>query len=235
MASRIGCTLFVLVLIHCVQVFVEGYPFWERSVGRRPNNISQKKDVKLFSVQGCDGPRSLDYAEAMAECKLRYGATIASYMHLYQAWRKGYQKCAPSWLNMGTVGYPMQRRSRRCGNRYGIVSLGFRDVREKYDVFCYPDDESVYFVEACNGAMTFDEAEAECQRQGNSIATYDQLEEEWEDGYQYCKPGWLADERVGYPAHDQSDECGDEPGVVDLGVHDRSERYGVFCYRSDDD
>ncbi|XP_070574954.1 brevican core protein-like [Ptychodera flava] len=238
MASYIRCALLMLVVIQCVLVLVDGYPYRHRNHHQNHNGRHQPltKSADVFYVDGCAGRKSLDYVDAMAECKLRYGATIASYKQLHRSLSQGYQKCSPGWLSLGTVAYPMQQRCLLCGNRVGIVSLGFRDIREKYGVFCYPNNRKVYFVQACNGTPTYATAKAECVRQGNSIATYDQLEEEWRNGYQHCKPGWLAGGRVGYPAHDRSAECGDEPGVVELqvGIEDLGERYGVYCYRSDD-
>ena len=78
--------------------------------------------------------------------------------------------------------------------------------------------------------MTYNEAVAKCKRIGMKIATFNQLHEAWEDGYQRCRSGWLLDRFVGYPMQVANSNCGNKNGIIEYGFKSPSNKYDVFCY-----
>lgn len=77
-------------------------------------------------------------------------------------------------------------------------------------------------------------AQRACQDQDGSLATFEQLFAEWEDGLDWCNAGWLADGSVQYPVHGSRDVCGGKdvaPGVRSYGRrHKVLHRYDAFCF-----
>ncbi|XP_027869581.1 aggrecan core protein-like isoform X2 [Xiphophorus couchianus] len=83
-------------------------------------------------------------------------------------------------------------------------------------------------------ALTFVEAQLACQGVRGSMATPQQLQRAYEDGYHQCDAGWLLDQTVRYPIVFPREKCagdlGDQPGVRTYGLRPAEERYDVYCY-----
>ncbi|XP_029354215.1 aggrecan core protein-like isoform X2 [Echeneis naucrates] len=83
-------------------------------------------------------------------------------------------------------------------------------------------------------AFTFVEAQLACQSVGASIATPEQLQAAYDDGYHHCDAGWLLDQTVRYPIVFPCDKCagdlGYQPGVRSYGLRPADEKYDVYCY-----
>ncbi|XP_053152058.1 neurocan core protein isoform X2 [Hemicordylus capensis] len=83
-------------------------------------------------------------------------------------------------------------------------------------------------------ALTFAEAQQACRENSAVIASPAHLQVAFEDGYDNCDAGWLADRTVRYPITFSRPGCfGDRnnlPGVRSYGERDAEEAYDVYCY-----
>ncbi|NXX99572.1 NCAN protein, partial [Centropus bengalensis] len=83
-------------------------------------------------------------------------------------------------------------------------------------------------------ALTFAAAQRACLDNSAVVASPQHLQAAFEDGYDNCDAGWLADQTVRYPITLSRPGCyGDRnslPGVRSYGWREPGEEYDVYCY-----
>jgi hypothetical protein len=91
-----------------------------------------------------------------------------------------------------------------------------------------------------NNLYTYDEAKEICSIYGSKLATYDQIEEAYNDGGEWCNYGWSDGQMAFFPTQKSTwtklqgsektkNACG-RPGVNGGFIKNKNVRFGVNCY-----
>ncbi|XP_030222414.1 hyaluronan and proteoglycan link protein 3 [Gadus morhua] len=134
----------------------------------------------------------------------------------------------------------------------GDMSLVIRELqlndtgRYRCEVIDGVEDESVtvdlemrgvvfpYYSQHGRYHYNFLGAQAACEEQDATLASFEQLFTAWEEGLDWCNAGWLADGTVQYPITTPRAGCGGvalSPGLRSYGQRHRLlHRYDAFCF-----
>jgi uncharacterized membrane protein (DUF485 family) len=99
-------------------------------------------------------------------------------------------------------------------------------------------NKEVYNVS--NNLYNYEEAQAICKAYGADMATYDQLEDAYEDGAEWCNYGWSANQMIFFPTQKDTwndlqknastkNNCG-RPGINGGYMSNPYLKFGVNCY-----
>jgi len=91
-----------------------------------------------------------------------------------------------------------------------------------------------------NNLYTYDDAQAICKSFDARLATYDEIEESYEDGGEWCNYGWSADQMILFPTQKSTwkelqkdpkakNNCG-RPGINGGYMSNPYVKFGVNCY-----
>ncbi|XP_055790762.1 aggrecan core protein-like isoform X2 [Salvelinus fontinalis] len=129
-----------------------------RSYGLRP--ATERYDVycyvdrlkgELFYTSDYD---SFSYKEAVAHCQ-KLNTTLATTGQLYAAWRQGFDKCRPGWLQDRSIRYPIHNPRPHCGGgKAGVHTIyafpnqtGHPDQHSRYDAYCFRAEPTIIHTE----------------------------------------------------------------------------------------
>jgi len=87
---------------------------------------------------------------------------------------------------------------------------------------------------------TFDDAKAVCAAYGGKLASYNQIEDAYEDGADWCSYGWSEDQMAFFPTQEEKwkklqkieghkHDCG-RPGINGGYIANPNVKFGVNCY-----
>ncbi|XP_041836140.1 stabilin-1 [Melanotaenia boesemani] len=103
------------------------------------------------------------------------------------------------------------------------------------DLHYHANTAGVFHLRSPEGKykMNFSQADAACQAEGATLATFKQLGDAQQLGMHLCVAGWMDGGKVGYPTRFPSVKCGDNH--VGLVMYkepvDQSSNYDAYCYR----
>ena len=91
-----------------------------------------------------------------------------------------------------------------------------------------------------NNLYTYDDAQAVCKVYGSRLATYDDIEQSYNDGGEWCGYGWSENQMIFYPTQKKTwdtlqknpktkNNCG-RPGINGGYIENPYVRFGVNCY-----
>ena len=99
-------------------------------------------------------------------------------------------------------------------------------------------DDEVFNI--ANNIYTYDDAKAVCKSFDARLATYDEVEEAYKDGGEWCNYGWSENQSIYFPTQKKTweelqkdpkrkNDCG-RPGVNGGFIDNPNTRFGVNCY-----
>jgi len=102
------------------------------------------------------------------------------------------------------------------------------------------DDGTSQVYHIPNNKYTFDDSKAVCKAYGGRLAKYEELEQAYDDGANWCSYGWSKDQLALYPTQKEvwdknqckkghEHDCG-RPGINGGYIQNKNVKFGVNCY-----
>ncbi|KAL0962263.1 hypothetical protein UPYG_G00337810 [Umbra pygmaea] len=140
----------------------------------------------VFHYRHASGRYAFSYVEAQRACE-GIGAHIATPDQLLAAYNDGYEQCDAGWLADQSVRYPIQVPREGCygdmNGSPGVRNYGTLEPDELFDVYCYVEHiDGEVFHSSQTQQLSFDEAQAYCEKEGAELATTGQLYMAWSEG-----------------------------------------------------
>jgi hypothetical protein len=145
----------------------------------------------------------------------------------------------PSAADGQNKALPFSPDERPSGMPGAVESPSFLTKAENSIKHAFDPDHQVFNVS--RNLYTYDEAEPLCKAMGAELATYEQLQEAYKHGADWCNYGWVKGQMAVYPTQestwnklqkgppDYRGSCG-KPGV-NGGIFDNPDlRFGVNCF-----
>lgn len=127
------------------------------------------------------------------------------------------------------------------GNAYVPSNLDILNdlhIKQYTDALPLPDKEEVFNVS--NNLYTYDDAQAVCSVYGAQVATYDQIEDAYEKGAEWCNYGWSDKQMVFFPTqkstwdklqkHEKTKNSCGRPGINGGYMANPKLKFGVNCF-----
>ena len=120
----------------------------------------------------------------------------------------------------------------------GKPEIDISVLQEKIEEEIKVPEEEVYHIG--DNTYTYDDAKAVCKAFGGRLATYNEIEESYNNGGEWCSYGWSKDQLALYPTQKSTynklqekkgleHSCG-RPGINGGYIANEKVRFGVNCY-----
>ncbi|KAK1161792.1 aggrecan core protein-like [Acipenser oxyrinchus oxyrinchus] len=177
-----------------------------------------------------------NYTQSREYC-LSQNATLATLEQVTRAQNTSFQTCRYGWVKEQQIILVRTTASKSCGsNHIGIIKQEPCGYYIAPSAYCYKFNvvTGVFHVDSQSGKynLTFAEANSTCAGLNATMATESQLRVAHAAGFQTCRAGWVAEQKVFISRTTPVAQCaGGEMGVKEYpGTKDKSD---VFCFRSD--
>jgi hypothetical protein len=111
-------------------------------------------------------------------------------------------------------------------------------TKQQKDAIPLPDKEEVFNVS--NNLYTYDDAQAVCSVYGAQLATYEQIEDAYKNGGEWCNYGWSDNQMAFFPTqkstwdklqkHEKTKNSCGRPGINGGYMANPNLKFGVNCF-----
>jgi hypothetical protein len=136
---------------------------------------------------------------------------------------------------------PISGNTSLSGNAYVPSNLDILQdlhINQPTDIIPLPDKDEVFNIS--NNLYTYDDAQAVCSVYGAQVATYDQIEDAYEKGAEWCNYGWSDKQMAFFPTqkstwdklqkHEKTKNSCGRPGINGGYMANPKLKFGVNCF-----
>ncbi|KAK1159703.1 aggrecan core protein-like [Acipenser oxyrinchus oxyrinchus] len=177
-----------------------------------------------------------NYTQSREYC-LSQNATLATLEQVTRAQNTSFQTCRFGWVEEQQIILARTTANKSCGsNHIGIIKQEACGYYIAPSAYCYKIKvlRGVFHVDSpsVKYSLTFPEATATCARLNATMATENQLRVAHGAGFETCRAGWVAEQKIFIPRITSTKSCANgTTGVQEYpGTNKTSD---VFCFRND--